>query len=157
MGKSQPQFSKLAIYLSCNPPFLMFRKDSNLYHKSQILVCSPLHYGTIYEQIARFELASQPWQGRTLTIVLYLHLRGSGTLIPVPTGPQFVDCKIPTEDMLLAYTYISGERITGLEPVLFHIGSVMPYQLGEIRICSQDRIRTCTVSADTSHLCSLPH
>lgn len=27
------------------------------------------------------------------------------------------------------------ERIIGLEPTLFHIGSVMPYQLGEIRVC----------------------
>ena len=26
------------------------------------------------------------------------------------------------------------ERIVGLEPTLFHIGSVMPYQLGEIRM-----------------------
>ena len=36
---------------------------------------------------------------------------------------------------ILPNLHSSNERIVGLEPTLFHIGSVMPYQLGEIRIC----------------------
>ena len=76
LGKSRPQFSRLAIYLSCNPPLVTAPGLEPRQTESKSVMLTITSYGIINEQIARFELASQSWQGRTLTIVLYLHLGG---------------------------------------------------------------------------------
>ncbi len=64
------------------------------------------------------------------TVVLPLHHRGMAVLTGVEPAPNSVTGRHLSR--LTSGPYL--ERITGIEPTLFHIGSVMPYQLGEIRI-----------------------
>ena len=72
----------------------------------------------------------EPEMTEPKTVVLPLHYR---TIISSILLPAARNCILlsPT----LAVWVLEFERIIGLEPTLFHIGSVMPYQLGEIRNC----------------------
>ena len=91
----------LLLYASFLDIFIITKKRTfcKFFHLYQVQ--TEVWTNSSMEQVTRIELASQPWQGRVLTIVLHLHWRArpdlnqrSGSCSPVPyhlaTDPSLI-------------------------------------------------------------------
>lgn len=84
-----------------------------------ILRFSQLNYPWV-EQVARIELASQPWQGRIITAILYLHMEQYTGFEPVPSAWK-------AEMLAIKHQYCIGwyERVGTIHrPPLYQSGAL---------------------------------